>query len=70
MEYLIPLMPMLAVLPVAVAAVLIARMWSRRRDTPLADLEARNQELRTELDTMRAELRDAPPGGPGSPEGR
>ena len=48
MEYLIPLMPMLPAIPVAVPTVLIARRWSRRRDTPFAGLEAQNQELRTE----------------------
>ena len=59
MEYLIPLMPLFGALPLAVAAVVIARIWSRRREMPLADLEAQNHELRAELDAMRAELRDA-----------
>jgi hypothetical protein len=58
MEYLIPLMPLLPALPIAVAAIVIARMWSRRRDVPLADLEAQNHELQTELGTIRDELRE------------
>ena len=53
MEFLIPLMPLFGALPIAVAAVVIARMWSRRRDVPLADLEAQNHELRAELDRTR-----------------
>jgi hypothetical protein len=59
MEFLIPLMPLFGALPIAVAAVVIARMWSRRRDVPLADIEAQNHELRTELSAMREELREA-----------
>lgn len=59
MEFLIPLMPLFGALPIAVAAIVIARMWSRRRDVPLADLEAQNHELRTELSAMRDELREA-----------
>jgi hypothetical protein len=34
----IPLMPLFGALPIAVAAIVIARIWSRRRDVPLADL--------------------------------
>jgi hypothetical protein len=59
MEFLIPLMPLFGALPIAVAAIVIARMWSRRRDVPLADLEAQNHELRAELGAMRDELREA-----------
>jgi len=59
MEYLIPLMPLFGALPIAVAAVVIARIWFRRRDIPLADLEARTHELRAELDAMQVELREA-----------
>jgi hypothetical protein len=59
MEFLIPLMPLFGALPIAIAAVVIARMWSRRRDVPLADIEARNHELHTELSAMREELREA-----------
>lgn len=58
MEYLIPLMPLLGTLPIAVAAVVIAKMWHRRRDMPLADLKAQNQELRAEVSAMRDELRE------------
>ena len=58
MEFLIPLMPLFGALPIAVAAVLIARIWSRRRDAPLDGLEAQNQELRAELGAMRDELRE------------
>jgi hypothetical protein len=59
MEFLIPLMPLLPAIPIAVAAIVIARMWFRRRDVPLAGLEAQNHELRTELGAMRDELREA-----------
>jgi hypothetical protein len=59
MEFLIPLMPLFGALPIAVAAIVIARIWSRRQDVPLADLEAQNQELRAELGAMRDELREA-----------
>jgi len=58
MELLIPLMPLFGALPIAVAAIVIARMWSRRRDVPLADLESQNHELRAELAVMRGELRE------------
>ena len=58
MEFLIPLMPLLGALPIAVAAVVIARMWTRRRDVPLAQLDAQNHDLRDELHAMREELRE------------
>ena len=58
MEFLIPLMPLLPAVPIAVAAIVIARMWFRRRDVPLAGLEAQNHELQTELGAMRDELRE------------
>ena len=58
MDFLIPLMPLLGTLPIAAAAVVIARMWIRRRDVPLAELDAQNHDLRAELDTMREELRE------------
>lgn len=58
MEFLIPLMPLLPGIPIAIAAVVIARIWSRRREVPLTELEAQNQELRTELGTIRDELRE------------
>ncbi|MEO6056872.1 MAG: hypothetical protein ABIQ49_08535 [Gemmatimonadales bacterium] len=59
MEFLIPLMPLFGALPIAVAAIVIARMWYRRRDVPLAGFDAQNQEMRAELDTLRDELREA-----------
>lgn len=40
------------------AAVVIAKLW-RRRDAPVADLEAQNQEMREELATLRRELTEA-----------
>lgn len=58
MEYLIPLMPLLPAIPISIAAVVIARMWTRRRDVPLADLEAQNRELQAEVGAMRDELRE------------
>jgi hypothetical protein len=58
MEFLVPLMPLFGALPIAVAAVVIARMWHRGRDAPAADLEAQNHELRAELGAMRDELRE------------
>jgi hypothetical protein len=58
MEYLVPLMPLLGTLPIAVAAVIVARLWFRRRDIPLAELEARSQELKAGLDAVQMELRE------------
>ena len=59
MDLLIPLMPFLGALPLAVAAVVIAKLWQRRRDAPVAELEAQNQEMREELATLRRELTEA-----------
>jgi membrane protein implicated in regulation of membrane protease activity len=59
LDLLIPLMPFLAALPLAVAAVVIAKLWQRRRDAPVADLETQNQEMREELATLRRELTEA-----------
>jgi hypothetical protein len=56
MEFLIPLMPLFGALPLAVAAIVIAKMWQRRRDVPFADLQAQNEELRADLDTLRQQL--------------
>jgi hypothetical protein len=58
MEWLIPLMPLFGALPIAVAAVVIARLWYRRRDVPVAELDARNQELRLEVEALRRELQE------------
>ena len=59
MEFLIPLMPFLGALPIAVAAVVIARIWRGRPERPLADLEAQNEQLQAEMSTIREELREA-----------
>jgi hypothetical protein len=59
MEFLIPLMPLFGALPIAVAAIVIARIWRGRRELPLADLEAQNEQLQAEMSTMREELREA-----------
>jgi uncharacterized membrane protein len=59
MDPLIPLMPLLGSLPIAVAAVIIAKIWRQRKDAPLAELQAQNQELRQELDGLRQELGEA-----------
>ena len=58
-DLLIPLMPFLGALPLAVAAVVIAKLWQRRRDAPVADLETQNQEMREELAILRRELTEA-----------
>jgi hypothetical protein len=59
MEFLIPLMPFFGALPIAVAAVVIARIWRGHRERPLADLEAQNEQLQAEMNTIREELREA-----------
>jgi hypothetical protein len=59
MELLIPLMPFLGALPIAVAAIVIARMWRGHRDRPSADLESQNEQLQAEMNTIREELREA-----------
>ena len=59
MDLPIPLMPFLGALPLAVAAVVIAKLWQRRRDAPVAELVAHNQEMREELATLRRELTEA-----------
>jgi type VI protein secretion system component VasK len=62
MEFLVPLMPLFGALPIAVAAVVIARIWSGRRERPWADLEAQNeqlQQLQADMSTVREELREA-----------
>jgi hypothetical protein len=46
-------------LPIAVAAVVIAKLWQRRRDAPGAELQGRNQEMRDDLATLRQELTEA-----------
>lgn len=58
MDLLIPLMPFFGALPIAVAAIVVVKLW-RRRDAPVAELEAQNQEMREELATLRRELTEA-----------
>ena len=52
-------MPFFATVPIAVAAVVIAKLWRRRRDAPGAELEAQNKEMHEELATLRRELTEA-----------
>ena len=59
MEFLIPLMPLFGALPIAVAAVVIARIWRGHGERPSADLEAQNEQLQAEMNTIREELREA-----------
>jgi len=59
LDLLIPLMPFFAALPLAVAAVVIAKLWRRRRDAPVAELEVQNQEMREELARLSRELTEA-----------
>jgi type VI protein secretion system component VasK len=58
MELLIPLMPLFGALPLGVAAVVIAKIWQKRRAAPLTDLETQNEEFRMELQTLRHELQE------------
>ena len=41
---LVPFMPMLAALPLAAAAVLVALIWRRRRDRPVEMLGAKRRD--------------------------
>ena len=52
MEFLVPFMPLFATLPIAVAAVIVARLWFRHRDQqdPLA---RRVEDLETEVAALR-----------------
>jgi hypothetical protein len=59
LAFVVPLMPLLGTLPLAVAAVAVAVIWRRRRDRPVEMLEAQNAELREELRAVRRELSDA-----------
>jgi hypothetical protein len=52
MEYLVPLMPLLGSLPIAVAAVIIFRMLFRHRELR-GSLAQRVGELESELDALR-----------------
>jgi hypothetical protein len=53
MEFLVPLMPLLGSLPIAVAAVLIARMVLRQREARGRAAEQLEQ-LAMEVETLRA----------------
>lgn len=59
MDLLISAHAIFGAVPLAVAAVVIAKLWQRRRDAPVAELEAQNQEMRQELATLRRELTEA-----------
>jgi hypothetical protein len=52
MEFLVPLMPLFGSLPIAVAAVLIARLWFRHRGTP-DDLAHQVSELQAQVEALR-----------------
>lgn len=52
MEFLIPLMPLLGSLPIAVAAVLIARMWFRHRELR-GELGQQVMELESRVEALR-----------------
>lgn len=54
MEYLVFLMPLLGSLPVAVAAVLIARLWFRHRELR-GELAQQVGELQASVESLRAE---------------
>jgi hypothetical protein len=55
-DFLIPLMPFFAALPIAVAAVVIAKLWRGKGDVRVPEIEVQNQEIRQELETLRREL--------------
>jgi hypothetical protein len=52
-------MPLFGAVPLAVAAVIIAKLWRRQREKPVAELEAQNHEMRQELVALRQELTEA-----------
>ncbi len=52
MEFLVPLMPLLGSLPIAVAAVLVARMWFRHREFRGA-LSDQVQDLQAQIEVLR-----------------
>lgn len=53
MEYLVPLMPLFGSLPIAVAAVIIARLWFRHRISQ-SDLVEQVHQLHAEMESLRA----------------
>jgi hypothetical protein len=52
MEFLVPLMPLFGSLPIAVAAVVIARLWFRNRQSQ-GDLAQQVQELQAQVESLR-----------------
>ena len=50
--FLVPLMPLLGGIPIAVAAVLVARMWFRHREVR-GDLSQQVQELEAKFEALR-----------------
>lgn len=60
MEFLVPLMPLFGSLPIAVAAVVIARLWFRHRSSQ-SDLHEDVRELQAQIEVLRlgqAELQE------------
>ncbi|MGE0354144.1 MAG: hypothetical protein AB7I33_07340 [Gemmatimonadales bacterium] len=52
MEFLVPLMPLLGTLPIAVAAIVIARMWFRHRESQ-GRLAQRVDAIEEQLEALR-----------------
>lgn len=52
MEFLVPLMPLFGSLPIAVAAVLVARLWFRHRGSQ-GDLTEQIHELQAHVEALR-----------------
>jgi hypothetical protein len=52
MEFLVPLMPLFGSLPIAVAAVVIARLWFRHRNSQ-GDLAESVHELQAQVEALR-----------------
>jgi hypothetical protein len=52
MEFLVPLMPLFGSLPIAVAAVVIARLWFRHRASQ-GDLADQVHELQAQVEALR-----------------
>lgn len=52
MEFLVPLMPLFGSLPIAVAAVVIARLWFRHRASQ-SDLADQVHDLQATVDALR-----------------
>jgi hypothetical protein len=50
--FLVPLMPLLGSIPIAVALVLVARMWFRHRDTR-GELSQQMEELEAKVEALR-----------------